>query len=439
RFAVYNGTVTYQCKFLCSRTLEKNRAANRIVVPEFATKSVPDPCRTIFDRFASIFNPGEHMTDNAVISVYPFGDEVYALTEVPIMFRIDPVTLDTLERKNLMGSVVMSHTAHPHVMPNGDVYNIGAHSVKGRLKLLIVKFPYKEKGDMFKSAEVVATVTPRWFFHPTYMHSFGISENYFILIEQPMSLSISKYIMCQMKDEGAASALNWYPEYETHIVLVNRNNGRVKRYRTETVFFLHTINCFEENGNVVVDLCTYSNAKILDVMYVDAIKKNYSDIDYIKWCSTRPKRYVIPTEEPDMTLLTPMLIVDVPCEMPRINYEMCNGRPYRYFYGLRADVDNINSGGLLKVDTITGDIKTWRAPNSYPSEPVFVARPGAIEEDDGVILSAVLWGDKENTVDLLVLDARTFTEIGRATFETPSPAPKCFHGWFLSNNPTFTK
>lgn len=48
----------------------------------------------------------------------------------------------------------------------------------------------------------------------------------------------------------------------------------------------------------------------------------------------------------------------------------------------------------------------------------------------------MVWGRAEtNKVGLLVLDAKTFKELGRAEFETPSPVPKCLHGWFLPEKP----
>lgn len=54
------------------------------------------------------------------------------------------------------------------------------------------------------------------------------------------------------------------------------------------------------------------------------------------------------------------------------------------------------------------------------------------DEDDGIILSALLWGGTDtNHVGLLVLDANTFSELGRAEFYTSGPIPKCLHGWFL--------
>ncbi|XP_045533325.1 carotenoid isomerooxygenase-like [Pieris brassicae] len=434
RFAIFDGQVTYQCKFLISNTYKKNKIANRIVVTEFATRAVPDPCQTIFDKFSSVFNPANHMTDNAVISIYPFGDEVYALTEVPLLYRIDPVTLETMDRRNLIDSVVITHTAHPHIANNGDVYNVGMHVVKGRIKILIVKFPFKEKGDMFESAQIVGTVTPRWYIHPCYMHSFGMSENYFVLIEQPLALSISKYLKCQINGDAYVSALNWYSEYETHIVTVSRIDGTTKRYRTATIFILHVINCFERDGELLLDMCTYQDAKIIDAMFVDAIKASHSNLDYAKWCSTRPRRFHIPLNSPEMTLVHSEVISDIGVEMPRINYELHNGRPYNYFYGILSDVSREDAGAVVKVNVSTGKVLRWKERYSYPSEPVFIPRPGAVDEDDGVILSAVLWSNDENAVDLLVLDARTFKELGRARFRTPTPAPKCLHGWFLSDN-----
>lgn len=50
RFNIENGQVTYQCKFLKSESYKKNLAANRIVVSEFGTACVPDPCQSIFER-----------------------------------------------------------------------------------------------------------------------------------------------------------------------------------------------------------------------------------------------------------------------------------------------------------------------------------------------------------------------------------------------------
>lgn len=86
RFAIKNGEVTYQCRFIHTDSYKKNYAANRTVVTSFGTSPVSDPCQTIFQRVASLFQPGT-LTDNTMISIYPFGDEYYAFTECPVIQR----------------------------------------------------------------------------------------------------------------------------------------------------------------------------------------------------------------------------------------------------------------------------------------------------------------------------------------------------------------
>lgn len=46
-------------------------------------------------RVTAMFNLGETMSDNSMISIYPFDDEYYTFAEVPVMHRIDPKDLET--------------------------------------------------------------------------------------------------------------------------------------------------------------------------------------------------------------------------------------------------------------------------------------------------------------------------------------------------------
>lgn len=106
------------------------------------------------------------------------------------------------------------------------------------------------------------------------------------------------------------------------------------------------------------------------------------------------------------------------------------------------------------MDTDEKTTLQWNEYNCYPSEPIFVPAPDAKvtkslnfffflilsiilfpfllqSEDDGVVLSALIWGNgDENRVGLLVLCGKTFKEIGRCVFKTPGPVPKCLHGWY---------
>ena len=43
-------------------------------------------------------------------------------------------------------------------------------------------------------------------------------------------------------------------------------------------------------------------------------------------------------------LIQPEVLCQLGCETPRINYEVYNSRPYRYFYAISSDVDAENPG-----------------------------------------------------------------------------------------------
>jgi beta,beta-carotene 9',10'-dioxygenase len=90
---------------------------------------------------------------------------------------------------------------------------------------------------------------------------------------------------------------------------------------------------------------------------------------------------------------------------------------------------------ILKVDIADGTALTWREPDCFPAEPVFVPHPEGIDEDTGAVLSIVLDAARETSF-LLVLDAATLQEIARAEVphHIPHHIPHHFHGGFTSKS-----
>jgi torulene dioxygenase len=86
--------------------------------------------------------------------------------------------------------------------------------------------------------------------------------------------------------------------------------------------------------------------------------------------------------------------------------------------------------GIIKYDSETGEHRIWECFAHTPGEAVFVADPEGTKEDDGVLLSVVLDGRLEKSY-LLVLDARTMTEVARA--EMNIPVGFGFHGKHVGN------
>jgi carotenoid cleavage dioxygenase-like enzyme len=63
-----------------------------------------------------------------------------------------------------------------------------------------------------KKAEVLCTVPCRSLLSPSYYHSFGMTDNYFIFIEQPFKLDILKMATAYMRGVNWASCLKHCPE-----------------------------------------------------------------------------------------------------------------------------------------------------------------------------------------------------------------------------------
>merc|ERR1712187_499250 len=78
-------------------------------------------------------------------------------------------------------------------------------------------------------------------------------------------------------------------------------------------------------------------------------------------------------------------------EMPRYNDRMHQGRAYCFAYAISSAEHGIIKPNLVKIDLCNGGrAKPWYEPNQFPSEAVFVPRPGATEEDDGVLVTSTL-------------------------------------------------
>jgi carotenoid isomerooxygenase len=412
-----------------------------------------------------------------MISIYPFNDEYFAFTESPLIHKIDPETLETLGKVNLNESIgIVNHTSHPHVLRDGTVYNLGMSVNKSGPVYNIICFPAGER--MFDNARVVAEVPVRWKLHPSYMHTFGITENFFVIVEQPLTVSVPAVVKSQLTNEPMISCLKWFPDKLTYIYLIDRDSGDLRHtFHAEAFFYLHIINQYEKEDHVVLDITCYRDPEMLNCMYIDTMRNMQSNPDYAKMFKGRPLRFVLPlatkTKPKSLTSLKnffstsvedanvnettsinlvklkdsdaeayympdgsifckPELLCNLGCETPRINYEKNLGVDYQFFFAISSDVDAENPGTLIKVDLYNKIRLTWCENNCYPSEPIFIPSPEPTSEDDGVLLASMVWGNGEaNRVGLLVLDAKTMTELGRCEFnDLPTPIPKCLHGWF---------
>ncbi|XP_014673172.1 PREDICTED: beta,beta-carotene 15,15'-monooxygenase-like [Priapulus caudatus] len=456
RFGIKDGRVTYHSRYLRSRAFVQGQVRNRIMFDEFGTAALPDPCKSIFCRYFSYLIPF-NFTDNDAINFLHCGDELYCTSETGIIHRVDPVNLNTYERIQMDKYIaVNTATAHPHYDSDGTMYNIGSNFIPPFPSYSVIKVPPVHdspsgSAQALKHASVVAKIPIQSFFHPKYYHSFAMTPNYFVFLEQPLSISLCKLAFRKFRGLSLVDCLQWQEGENCRIHVVRRRDGRplATRYECLAMFCFHHINAYEDDGHVVVDMCCYDNTDVIDSFYF----KNLHDKDYKMTALAEARRLVLPLSG-DLTddcqnlvrlkdsKATAVLRSDgiVMChwqvlsprglELPRIHYEKYNGRKYRYFYAASGTMDGKFKNSVLKVDVESSIVSQWQgSENQYPTEPVFAPDPDGEQEDSGVVVTLVCDVTSDRPDFLLIIDARDFSELARA--EVGQIRTTALHGMFL--------
>jgi carotenoid cleavage dioxygenase-like enzyme len=401
RFGFADGHVSYGSRFLESRAYEAAKEG-KVRQGGFAT----DPCRSIFKRVQQVFSPD--FTDNPNVNLARIGERYIAMTETPMPVEFDAETLETLGHLEYADKL-KAHvtTAHPHHNRDRDElvnyvarfsrvseYVLYGLPAGGASRRVIARMPVKE---------------------PAYMHAFGMSGSYLILAEYPLRVNPLKLAF---SGKPFIENYTWRGDEPVKFQVFERATGRHRgTYETDAFFCFHHVNAFERGGELVLDLCAYEDATVIDSLYLDETGPRG------KLPPVQLRRYTIDLEggavrsEP---------LADGSLELPRIDYGRRNTRDYSYAYFTGSGEDWIDR--LVKVDVRDGTRSEWSEDGCYPGEPVFVREPGTEAEDAGLVLSVVL-DARSGRSFLLVLDAGSFEEIARA--EAPHHIPFGFHGQFF--------
>ncbi|XP_076014027.1 beta,beta-carotene 15,15'-dioxygenase [Genypterus blacodes] len=457
-FAFKDGEVTHRSRFLRSDTYNSNMAANRIVVSEMGTMAYPDPSKNfVFKAITFLNHTVPDFTDNGASNFIKYGNDFFATSETNYIRKIDPVTLETQDKVDYLKYLPVNlASSHPHYDSEGNTFNMGTCiAEKGKTKYMLFKVPAASETDKEKKAvalkkvEVVCTIPCRSLLTPSYYHSFGMTENYFIFIEQPFKLDILKMATAYMRGVNWASCLKFVPEENTLIHLIDRRTGKhvETKYYSGAMVVYHHVNAFEDEGHVVFDVIAYDDCSLYDMFYLNKLKQGTSDEGY---SNPKYRRFVLPVhsdkgsevgenlvklkyttaravKEKDSKLMCQAEILYEGFELPRINYAV-NGKKHKFVYGNCVESSALATR-IGKFDTETKEMVCWSEDNCWPSEAVFVPRPNGEAEDDGVVLISVINSNPGQSCFILVLDGTTFKEVARAYVS--SELHKDMHGFFI--------
>ena len=359
-----------------------------------------------------IVQPVARISDNTNVNIVRMGPELVAMTEGDRQHIIDDATLASVgtvayAKDALSGAIT---TAHPHFdFERGKVLNVAtAFGVSGVISVY-------EHDPAARQRTVVGSWTTK---RVPYIHTFGLTPRHAILVAQPFTVSPVKMLW---SSKGYIDHFDWHPEEGTRLVLIDRSGGAVREHVTDAFFLFHTVNAFERGDETVLDVLSYPDADINASLRTERMAAELPEL--------RPSLVRI-TMRPGVERATVEKLSDVGFEFPSTNYPRASGRPYRFAYGAS---DGHKTGGaytsaIVKVDTGTGHAASFSDDTHIFGEPLFVARPGGDDEDDGVLLTVGAAQDAESSI-LAVIDARTMAPVASAA--VPSLIPLGFHGSFV--------
>lgn len=408
-FSFHKGRVSYANHFLRTDAYRSVFEKGAIDYLTF----MQDPCKRAFKSFLTLFWPKRERFHNANVNIARMAGRYVALTETPLPVEFDKHTLETLGLFNYDDQLPHQdcfESAHPHF-----------DAERKEFISYLVKFGKVSEYQIYSMKETSKT-RELLFTHPaaqpSYMHSFAITPNYLIFAAYPFCV---KPLDLLLKNKPFIQNFSWNAANGTEFLIFDRKGKSfLKSIKTDAFFSFHHVNAYEHEREIVVDLVSYPDPRII----TDMLKKKEKTL---KDADIHPQlvRY-------HLSLMTGRANKEVlfaePLEFPRIAYHLYNGRKYQYLYAAdaRAPKTEKDKRPLYKIDVSTGKALKWEEAGCFPGEPVFV--PKHPVEDEGVVLAVVL-DAKTHTSFLLVLDAATFTEIGRAI--APHPIPFGLHGDFF--------
>lgn len=368
------------------------------------------PRRSLLARLRQPLPPS---TDNANISVARIGTATLALGEGRHHVAFDPDSLATLGHHTYDDDLPtdLSLIAHPQ-------YDVE------RLELVSLAVSYRSREILaYRIAEGTnrRDIVARWTApRLPYIHSFALTPSTIVLIDHPLRVNPLSLALNLIFGRAAFfDSFIWETDSPTRLAVLDRTGGKIVNFTTAASFVFHVVRAFEESGVIVLDLMALDGAPDLTALRFDRLAASGPS----PWPQLRRLRLGPGGAVEAMT------IGAVHFDFPIVNESLPAAMPHRFVYGVgpHPTTPRAFANALFKLDIATGDHRMWSTEGHYLSEAVLVPRSN-VAEDDGVLLTVALIAGEARSA-LIVIDAASLTEIGRATL--PIHLPFGFHGRFF--------
>ena len=387
---IHNGQAQYQNRYVRTRGWQIEHEAGRAI-----WSGILEP-----PQMDNPYGPTKNTANTALVW---HASTMLATWEGGAPYAIDLPTLDTFSEYTYDGKLTSSFTAHPKIDPmTGEMMFFGYSFAP----------PYLQYGVVSSTGELLKIV-PIELPMAVMMHDFAITENYTIFMDLPLTFSPPRMQRGEpllMFESNRPSRFGILPRHG--------DNSNIRWFEAPACYVFHTLNAYEEGDEVVLIACRMDSTNVLVSQSASTPDGNIPRLH--QW------RFNLNTGTTSKTMLD-----DVATDFPRVN-ENFLGRQTRYGYAGRMVRGSMPLfDGIVKYDLKSNNSQIHEfEPGCYGGEAVFAPHPNIQNEDEGWLITFV-HNSREETSELVVINAQDVTSEPIARVLIPQRVPYGFHGAWI--------
>lgn len=341
------------------------------------------------------------MAGRANTSIVQHHQKIYALYEISAPFEFSSHNLESIGFHDFEGTLTTPMCAHPKIDPRtGEMWFIGVEQLPPSLSVTMVD----RQGQVQKNESM--SLMGMYF-----MHDFQLTENYVILFEFPLLLSLELLT--------GGKPFDWQPNLGTRIGVMPRegNLSDIQWFNVDPAYMFHSFNAYEEGNEVIVEGCRLLPVEGDDLFTLSAPPK--------------PWRWRLHL---GMGTVNESAFEEIYCDFPMIDRRL-QGQKNRYHYALSLSAAHddypIYPNGIVKMDRESDTLTRWSVGTAIqPDEVLFVPAYEGASEDEGWLIS-VVYNRATTKSEVLVFDAQELNKGPLARVLLPQRVPFGFHGTWV--------
>jgi carotenoid cleavage dioxygenase-like enzyme len=265
-----------------------------------------------------------------------------------------------------------------------------------------------------------------------FIHDFVVTKNWYVIARNPMSVDFIAFARAQMGRDVLINAIRANNDKPGALVLIPRAGNAASEVRIVEIgapaYVVHFGNAFEDQGDLVVDLCAMPDATFGNEFGFQGPR---SPLDPALPDVRKPQRVLRTRIPAGATTSSVQQLTKHAMDFPRVPLAREGQAARTMFAATRRDLahsDPFDAIARVDLDDLEREEQVWSpGGDRFMGEPVFFHTPGAAREDEGYVVANVYDGAAEQTT-LCVFDADKIHDgpVASVPFKL---LPYGFHGW----------